>query len=284
MTAALLRPAPVADDFSGLSPLSERLAHAFQDMLAKRAKIEVKAGPAALARYTEWRIAQNPFGMLLRYTLGAQDDEMILHIPGYLISQIIDIEYGGSGQLPSRNAFTPAETRFVERLATQILPQLAMAAGIADTGGSRLAEMQPDILAFGWPKSRDQIVVAGIFIEGPSIKAATISMFVDVATARQTGDRLCATQEATPTPNPVWQDKMQAAALRIRLPARAILTRTELPASRLLTLAPGDILPVMLPTKVPLTIAGRHFASGTIGEANGRAALKIEHIGGMDHE
>jgi flagellar motor switch protein FliM len=77
---------------------------------------------------------------------------------------------------------------------------------------------------------------------------------------------------------------MQSATLRVPLPARAILTQTEVPVSRLLSLRPGDILPVMLPADVPLLVAGHLFARGTIGEANGRSALKIENMEGSDHE
>jgi hypothetical protein len=40
----------------------------------------------------------------------------------------------------------------------------------------------------------------------------------------------------------------------------------------------------MLPADVPLFVAGHLFARGTIGEANGRSALKIENMEGSDHE
>ena len=43
-------------------------------------------------------------------------------------------------------------------------------------------------------------------------------------------------------------------------------------------LAPGDFIPVCLPTRVPVTVAGRLLAHGTIGEANGRAAIKIDKL------
>jgi hypothetical protein len=40
----------------------------------------------------------------------------------------------------------------------------------------------------------------------------------------------------------------------------------------------------MLPADVPLLVAGRRFARGTIGETNGRTALKIQNMEGSDHE
>ena len=65
---------------------------------------------------------------------------------------------------------------------------------------------------------------------------------------------------------------------QVCLPVRSILARPELPLSRIMTLQPGDVIPLTMPRNVPLTVAGRLFAHGTIGESNGRAAIRIESI------
>jgi flagellar motor switch protein FliM len=45
------------------------------------------------------------------------------------------------------------------------------------------------------------------------------------------------------------------------------------------------VLPLILPSQIPLLVEGRVVAHGSIGEANGRAALRIEKIGKEnDHE
>jgi flagellar motor switch protein FliM len=277
--ASLLRTSDQGDDFARLLPVSDRLARAFREIFSG-VKVEVKTGSIAPARYTEWRITQNPFAVLLRFASGTRDDELVVHVPGYLISQLVDLSYGGKGQIGARGEFSPTEIRFIERVANQLLPHV----GLAFAAPGQLVEMQFDSLAFAWPKSRDQIVLANLFIENPVIKSATITCFMDFATARQIGDRLQETTGTNSAIDPHWREKMKAAAMYVHMPARAVLTRAELPASQLLTLKPGDILPVLLPSQIPLTVAGRPFARGTIGEENGRAALKIEHIEGVDHE
>ena len=285
MTAVSLMPSGQQEaDFDNLMVVFEKLARSFQEIFSQGTKIEAKAGPITHARYPEWRISQNPFGILLRYAPGTTIGDVVIHIPGNLINQIIDIAYGGNGQIATRGSFSHTEIRFIERLANKLLPLLGMHASDGIAPQSRLLEMQTDILAFQWPKSCDQIVVASIFVECPDIKSATISCFMNVATAKQIIEGLSEKQAPSADTNPVWKAKMHSAALRVHLPARAVLTRAEFPASRLLSLAPGDILPILLPNQVPLTVAGRPFARGTIGEANGRAALKIEHIEGSDHE
>jgi flagellar motor switch protein FliM len=282
--ASLLRISADNEDLTALESIAASLARALQNLLSKREAVVASAGPVVQSHFTEWRSAQNPYGMLLRYRFGSRNEEIALHIPGYLVSQIIDIQYGGTGLIPARGTFTATEMKFVERLAAALQPCLAKAVahGTATTG--QLVEMQPDLLAFDWPKARDQTAMLNVFIEHSSIKAATIACFMDIATARQIGARSISSAEGSKAEQPGWQERMRSAAMNIPIPARAILTSTELPAAWLLNLAPGDILPVLLPAQMPLTIAGRHFARGTIGDANGRAALKIEHIEGRHHE
>jgi flagellar motor switch protein FliM len=282
--ASLIRPCADDEDLTALETIATSLARALPGLLSNRQALAATVGPVAQSHFTEWRSVQNPFGMLLRYTFGQQNEEVALHIPGYLVSQIIDIQYGGTGVIPVRGNFTATETKFVERLAAALQPCLTKAIAPGAANIAQLVELQPDILTFDWPKARDQIAMLNVFVEHASIKAATISCFMDIATARQIVTR-SASSPAGPHPErPDWQARMRSAAMNIPVPARAVLTSAMLPAARLMTLAPGDILPVLLPTHIPLTVEGRHIARGTIGDANGRAALKIDHIEGIYHE
>jgi flagellar motor switch protein FliM len=277
--ASLLRTEDTGEDLERLSPFCNAIALALNDIFAGT-NIAVKSGPIQPARFTEWRINQNPFAMMVRCAFIANGAEVIFHFPGHLISQIIDLGYGGKGQLATRNAFSAAETRFVERVARQLLERI----GLTAAEPCQLAEMQSEILSFSWPKPHDIIALSSFFVESPAIKSATISCFMDITTARQLANRLTQTPDLPAAENPEWRTKMRSAAMRVTMPARAVLTRADLPAARLLTLRPGDILPVLMPSQIPLTVSGRPFASGSIGEANGRAAIKIEHIEGTDHE
>ena len=71
---------------------------------------------------------------------------------------------------------------------------------------------------------------------------------------------------------------MNKALRDVRLPVRSVLARPEISLVKLLSLEVGDIIPLTMPRHVPVTVAGRSFAVGSIGEANGNAAIMIEHI------
>ena len=57
-----------------------------------------------------------------------------------------------------------------------------------------------------------------------------------------------------------------------------MLARPELSLSELMQLREGDVIPVSLNKLVPLIVAGRRVALGSVGERDGKAALKIEKM------
>jgi flagellar motor switch protein FliM len=263
-------------DLVALEPLAAKLARAMQSLLDIRAsgEIEVTAGTANAARYPEWRIAQNPFGALLRLSRVDNGDELLIHLPGYLLSQIVDLHYGGSGAVPPHADFTAAELQFVGRIGERFA-LLLEAAGVEPV---RLVETHTDLLQAGWSKSREAIAVQPFTVEGGAIKPAVISLVLcseTVRTLSECDDRDIASNKPG---DAAWAGRMRAAAMRVRLPARTILTRSDISFQRLLTLAPGDVLPLQVPTQIPFVVAGHIFAHGSLGEANGRAALLIEKM------
>jgi flagellar motor switch protein FliM len=72
---------------------------------------------------------------------------------------------------------------------------------------------------------------------------------------------------------------MAGALEQVRLPVRTVLARPELTMSQLMQLKVGDVIPINLSPKVPLLVASKRFAEGTIGEQEGRAALLVESVG-----
>lgn len=276
--------AATTDDFGWFQKLAESLAGAMREFMSGPAKVNVRVQTVSKARYSEWSAAQPAFGIVLPFELGKDADEVVLHMPGRLISEILDLEYGGSGEVQPRNSFTASEMRLVSRLAAHVLPYIGSATQDVTPEPARMLSVQTDLAAFNWPRYRDSIVLADIQIERAGASPTAISCFIGYARAKKIALRFAAAHPTQLPAQPEWQAKMQSAALRVPMETRAVLTEAEFPLSRLLALSPGDILPVMLPADVPLIIAGRCFARGSIGEANGRAALKIQNMEGFHSE
>ncbi len=263
-------------DIAALEPLAAKLARGMQAVLDSRStgQIGVTAGSANVARYPEWRISQNPHGALLRFGTAGCNDDLLVHVPGNLVNQIVDLHYGGCGTVPNQTEFTAAELQFVSRIGERFA-LLLEAAGL---GPIKFGEAQTDLLQAVWPKAREAITVQPFTCEGGAIKPAVISLILSAEAAGGLSKRNEGNSQNDTPSDAAWTDRMRAAAMRVRLPARTILTRSDISFQRLLTLAPGDILPLLLPAQIPLTVAGHIFAHGSLGEANGRAALLIEKM------
>jgi flagellar motor switch protein FliM len=276
----LTRSANEAAELTQLEPLAQRVSQAMQQLLANFTKgaFTISAGTANAARYPEWRIAQNPFGAVLRYRLPKRGDEMLVHLPGFLICQIVDVYYGGTGNVQARGEFSSAEMRFVDSFGSQLAPLLK--AEIDPDPGSVIeyTGAEIDLLQLNWPRSRDAIVVQSFFAESEKIKPTPVGLILTTDTVRLMENRRSADENPAGPADAAWSERVRSAAMRVKFPARTVLTHCNVPFSNMLTLAPGDILPLLLPAQVPLIVAGRVFARGTLGESNGRAALMIENI------
>lgn len=281
----LLRPrTALADDFGWLQKLCENLGEAMCDFMASHQKVEAKVQSVAEALYSEWYPSQPAFSLLMPFELGKDAGELVVVVPGQFISQILDLQYGGLGKVPERQGFSTSEMRLAIRLNAHLLSYVNNALLAAIPEAVNAQPVQTDLQAFNLPQCHDNIILAKIDVECSALSSNAIHAFIGYAQAKKIAMRFA---DVNPNGRPAdreWKDKMRNAALRVPLPARAILTQADVPVSRLLSLRPGDILPVMLPADVPLLVAGRRFARGTIGEANGRTALKIENMEGSDHE
>lgn len=72
--------------------------------------------------------------------------------------------------------------------------------------------------------------------------------------------------------------RMIGRAGHVPLPVRSEIAGISMPAARLLALQPGDVLPIAMPRSIPLLVGGQRFASASMGEWQGSAALRIETL------
>ena len=187
------------------------------------------------------------------------------------------MQYGGSGVTPVRSAFSATELRFISGFGEQFA-KLLEAFGSCGTVQADFVEVHTDLLYASWPKSRDDIAIQTIFAESDKIKPTVITLVMALDTLQLLVEASNHDSASAMTVDAAWAENMRAAAMQLRVPARAILMRNQLSVQRLLTLSPGDVLPLILPSQIPLVVEGRVLAHGSLGEAYGRAALRIEKI------
>lgn len=279
---SLVRAPEETSDFPGLTRVGAQIARGLADTLAANgcAGAKIRCEETIITTFEEWRGHAEETRAVCHYRMGALKGGMLLAMPQGFVSRLVDMFYGGDGDLlGSRKELSAAEERYFVRLCDTMAGIIAhawadmasvdVAAVKCDHGGSI-----PTLVT-----ATRQIVVQGMIIERPGAKPVSAEIVYPLAMLRSV-PQLQAVPEAEEAPHvdSVWQERLSDAILNVRLPLRTVFARPELPLSQLLNLKAGDIIPVCLPNHVPVTVAGRVFAHASVGDSNGRTAIKIERI------
>ena len=66
--------------------------------------------------------------------------------------------------------------------------------------------------------------------------------------------------------------------MAVRFPVRSVLAEPVVPLSTLMALKPGDVIPINVTPDVPVMVGRDRLGAGTVGAANGRAAIKLTQL------
>jgi flagellar motor switch protein FliM len=209
---------------------------------------------------------------------------VIIAVPLALVQALVDLDYGGDGRFSAeRKDMLPSERRAFERF--EALAVKALADAWKKASGAEVNAIRLEMLC-GFPNSLalDTEVVAHRFdLTLGKAKPHGCLLVTPTALLRALPLNKAPTQDNT---DPAWKSSFAEAVMQVRLPVRTIFARPELPLERLLSLQPGEIIPLHLSERLPVIVGGARFAEGSIGEANGRAAIRIERTleGTAPHE
>lgn len=274
------RPTPA---LPAIDRLNERMVRKLRGVIEPLSRTKPKIGvePTVIRNFGDWQAEQPEFTSLSLYTFRPMQGSILLKIEPDFVSRLVDAFYGGSGVISPRRAreFTATEESLLGRLAEALMAALAetWAEVIPVKPMLRARETNNGFVALA--KADEAVAVSQFAIQPWGGQPATVEFIYPVA-----GLRSIETELVTRMPDEAgakgaaWKAKLESAVGEIRVEARTVLARPELPLSELMRLQVGDVIPVSLPHLVPLIVEGRRVAIGAVGEHDGRAALKIERI------
>lgn len=262
--------------------INERMAKRLRTLIEGLARLKpsVACEPTNVLPFDEWKAQQPEFISLGVYSFRPLKGPILVSMQPGLVSRLVDLFYGGSGQgtPPRAREFTPTEDRLLDRLSQSFMAALAevWSEVVAVRPHLRSRETNVD---FATVARGDEAVAVCRFVvavgEGPS----TIEIVYPVSGLRSVESELAArVHDDSIARAGDWRERLATAVGEVRVQARTVLARPELSLAELMQLRAGDVIPVSLPAKVPLLVEGKPIALGTIGEQDGRAALKIERI------
>jgi flagellar motor switch protein FliM len=274
------RPTPA---LPAIDRLNERMVRKLRGVIEPmaRAKPKVSAAPTVIRTFGDWQAEQPEFTSLSLYGFKPMKGPILLRIEPEFVSRLVDTFYGGSGVTTPKRAkeFTATEESLLARLAEALVQALADIWAEIIPARPALRARETNIGFVALAKADEAVAVSRFTIEPWAGQAATIEFLYPLAGLRSVEAALAAkTPDEAGAKSAEWKTKLGAALGEVRVDARTVLARPELPLSELMRLEVGDVIPVSLPHLVPLIVEGRRIAIGAVGEHDGRAALRIERI------
>lgn len=277
----LLRRSEGSYAFPLLDAVSNQFARSLRDLVRALGAplVQIERAPAETMRFADWCAVVEP-AIFWRYHAPPLKGPVLITGGRALVLQLVDIFYGGKGQpAGEREDLTDAEERFAARLGRDMGLQLAAAwrdkhpidpeLDFVTTESAKLAAVRAD----------DELLVQRFTLGGAPCDGKTVMCAYPQAALRGiAGAEPVPEMRDLPQTDPVWSNALNKALKDVRLPVRSVLARPEISLVKLLSLEVGDIIPITMPRQVPVTVAGRKFALGSIGEANGNAAIMIDQI------
>jgi len=276
-------------DLHTLQHLSARLARALRPVFEPvlRRELRLWAEPLSVQRFADYRAER---GERLTAWLplamgGAATGQALLALDGGFVLHALDLFFGGTGQVPSPlpAELSPAAEALVEQLGEGVAGPLAHAwepLAPIDFTPTRV-ETHPATLA----DADDAVVVTRFGLSGGGTgdgEPAFVDILYPVASLKPHGATLAGKVVDKAEPDPAWRHRLTRAAMGVRLPVRSVLAEPVVPLSLLMALKVGDVIPIDFGPEVPVMIGHELIGTGTVGAANGHAAVRLSHMKSLD--
>ncbi|MDZ3831837.1 MAG: FliM/FliN family flagellar motor switch protein [Sphingopyxis sp.] len=283
----LLRRAEGSYAFPALDAAGNQFTRSLRDLVRALGvpAIQIERAGTEQTTMAEWVKANAP-ATFWRYHAPPMKGPVLLAGSRMLVLQLVDIFYGGKGKIAAeREELTDAEERFAARLGRDMGLQLAAAWRDKMLMEPELDCVTSDPAKLAALRADDELLVQHFTLRGAPLDGRTLSCAYPLASLRGITGAEPMTEAADSHIDPAWTAALNKAVKNVRLPVRSVLARPEISLVKLMSLEVGDIIPIAMPRHVPVTVAGRSFAFGSIGEANGNAAIMIEQLEeGPDHD
>jgi len=258
--------------------LARRLRDTFEPMI--RVKPKVDAEPAVLRTYRDWQAEQPVFQGISLYSFAPLKGTLGVSVPSAFVGRLVDAFYGGSGagSAVESKEFTPTEESLFARLSDNLVAQLAEFWRDVSPIQPQLRARETNVALARVAGGEEAVVVCRFTVTPPSGGPAAIDILFPAAALRAVEVALAARSDEGSIKGAEWRAELSSALGDVRIEARTVLARPELSISELVQLKVGDVIPVSIPASVRPSTSRGTVATGSIGEQDGKAALKIERI------
>ena len=194
-----------------------------------------------------------------------------------LLVALLDAFFGGSGRPAAEGqaAVSAAAQRFLTLLLKSFAPDFTAAWTVVSPLELELAKLEtnPRLVQLG--SAQDSVIVVRFTCE-LGARSGTIDWMLPDAQLTPIREALASDGGKAPArKQEAWGPTLSAALNDVEVEIRAVLGQARISLRELVSLAPGDIIPIETPQDVTLLVGDVPLRHGRFGVSQGRNALKI---------
>jgi flagellar motor switch protein FliM len=277
-------------DLQALGQVNQHLARALRTLFEPllRQAVKVSAEPVAVERFDAYLTARGAtLSSVTMIGMAPLSGQAMLVLDGALTFRMVDLYFGGPGIAPNPMPaeFTPTAEAMIARVAAGFAERLSGAWGqlaeIAFQPGR--TETNPAMLSH--IDGEDRMVRTRFVLTVGEARPIEIDLLYPAASLKPIASILSSkVQSRRQAVDPAWTGDLARAVMNVKLPVRSVLAEPVIPLAQLMTLKPGDIIPISFGPEIPLLVSNNRFARGAVGASNGRAAIRVHRIEPLDDE
>ncbi len=237
-------------DLQALGQVNQRFARLLRTLFEPllRQAVKVAAEPIAVERFDAYLTARgSELSSVTMIGMAPLSGQAMLVLDGALTFRLVDLYFGGPGLAPNPMPaeFTPTAEAMIARIATGFSERLAGAWGelaeIAFQPGR--TEANPAMLAH--IDGEDRVVRTRFLLTVGEARPIQIDLLYPAASLKPIAAILSSkVQSRRQAADPTWTGSLARAVMNVKLPVRSVLAEPVIPLAQLMTLKPGDIIPI----------------------------------------
>lgn len=277
-------------DLQALAQVNQRLARGLRTLFEPllRQAVKLSAEPIAVERFDAYLTSRGQaLSSVTMFGMAPLSGQAMLVLDGALTFRLVDLYFGGPGLAPNPlpAEFTPTAEAMIARIAAGFAERLAGAWGelaeIAFQPGR--TEANPAMLSH--IDSEDRVVRTRFVLAVGEARPIEIDLLYPAASLKPIAGILSSkVQSRRQAADPTWTNNLARAVMNVKLPVRSVLAEPVIPLAQLMTLKPGDIIPLSFGPEIPVLVSDNRFARGAVGASNGRAAIRVHRIEPLEDE
>lgn len=262
-----------------LDRVNERWVGEFQLAVSEliRKPVEVAAQSVQVVAFGQWQATLPPLACLNLLSVGPWRGPALVAVDARLLFVLVDSFYGGGGDAhaPERGSITRAEERLnrvvVETLTRHFRDAFEPIAAIEFE--HQRTEVNPHYASIA--TSSEHVVVIPLDVTLNEAGGA-VALVMPLSLLEPVREKLAEDLKTVPAEGRArWRQGLRKHLEQMKLDVSSVFLRSELTMRELLSLKPGDILPIEMPRTTTLYAGGQALLSGKFGRSHGYNAVSI---------